>query len=76
MSAVATPVDEVPDVSTLRVADRCDRCGVQAFVRVRITGGVLDFCARDYRLNEPGLAAAGAVVLVDERHRLAAKPTV
>lgn len=76
MSAVATPVDEVTDMGTLRVVDRCDRCGAQAYVRVRIAGGTLDFCKHDYEKQEPGLAGAGAVVLVDDRQKLTAKPSV
>lgn len=75
MSAVATPVDEVQDMGTLSATDRCVRCGAQAYVRVRIASGTtLDFCKHDYEQHEPKLAETGAVVLVDDRQKLTAKP--
>lgn len=71
MSAVTTPVDEVSDVDTLQVADRCVRCGAQALVRVQLSSGAtLDFCAHDYRESKSGLDEKGAVVVVDERQQL------
>ncbi len=37
----------------LTVADRCDRCAAQAFVRVYLDGGKsLQFCAHHFRENE------------------------
>lgn len=51
-------------------ADRCDRCGAQAFVRAVLPGvGDLLFCGHHYRDHELGLISAGAVVL-DQRHRI------
>jgi hypothetical protein len=51
----------------LRVADRCDRCGAQALVRVEVGGLPLDLCGHDYREYEPALLAAGVRVLADDR---------
>jgi hypothetical protein len=44
---MTTPVQvEVPAMEhTLLVADRCDRCGAQAFVKCVIAGSELLFCA-------------------------------
>lgn len=75
MSSTPTSVDEVPDMTALREADRCERCAAQAYVRVRLTsGGGLDFCAHHYREHEPGLAQAGAEVVIDQRGELAPNP--
>ena len=41
---------------TLRPADRCDRCGAQAFVKVDIaSGGDLLFCGHHYAHYELAL---------------------
>jgi len=40
----------------LTVADRCDRCAAQAFVRVHLDGGKsLQFCGHHFRENEERL---------------------
>jgi hypothetical protein len=39
----------------LSVADRCDRCGAQAFVRVVLRAGELLFCGHHARQNAPAL---------------------
>lgn len=55
---------------TLTAADRCDRCGAQAYLRVRLaTGGELLFCAHHGREHEDKLRASGADI-VDESSRL------
>ena len=51
--------------STLTAADRCDRCGAQAFVRVLLTSGDLLFCAHHAKAYEDKLKPA-AVDWVDE----------
>jgi len=62
MTATATP--------TLTAADRCDRCGAQAYVRIVLPGGgELLFCAHHYSANASVLAVT-AVEIVDETHRL------
>lgn len=41
---------------TLSAADRCDRCGAQAYVRARLhSGGELLFCAHHGRKHVPAL---------------------
>lgn len=41
---------------TLTAADRCDRCGAQAYVRVTLpSGGELLFCAHHGRVHEDRL---------------------
>lgn len=61
----------------LRVADRCDSCPAQAFVRVHkeIDGTSKDLllCGHDFAKHEPALAMDGWNVQ-DERHRINAKP--
>mgnify|MGYP000119571579 FL=1 len=51
---------------TLTAADRCDRCGAQAYVRVVLPGGAdLLFCAHHYTANAAALSTK-AVEVVDE----------
>ena len=59
----------------LTAADRCDRCGVRAYVLVSVfipeSGDhELLFCAHDYRQHEAKLAKSGAQVVLDERGQL------
>jgi len=63
-------------VWTLNNADRCDRCGAQAFVKVTLkTGGSpLLFCGHHFRAYEPTLTPLASVVL-DERERINARPS-
>ena len=66
-----TPVDEVTVVTELRVSDRCERCGAQAFVRVLIPdSGTWDFCKHHFEAQGDGLIKAGAVIVVDRRSAL------
>ncbi|MFS2292080.1 hypothetical protein FHX41_1743 [Actinomadura hallensis] len=54
----------------LTVADRCDRCGAQAYVRaVLVGGGDLLFCAHHGRKYSEALRANGADIH-DESDRL------
>ncbi len=60
---------------TVLNSERCDRCGKRAFVMTAMTvvPGLeltLSWCAHHYSVFEPGLAASGARVAVDERSRL------
>ncbi len=46
MSTITQPEHSVPAAeSTLSVADRCDSCGAQAYIRVVLATGDLLFCA-------------------------------
>lgn len=50
---------------TLTAADRCDRCGAQARVRVVLATGDLLFCAHHAKAHENKLRAT-AVEYLDE----------
>ena len=60
MTGTVTPTDP-----TLTAADRCDRCGAQAFVRVVLSSGDLLFCGHHAKAYEVGLREK-AVDWVDE----------
>ena len=59
-----------PNSTSLTAADRCDRCGAQAYVRATLlTGGELLFCVHHAKEHRPALEANGAV-FHDESRRL------
>ncbi len=63
-----------PSPPKLTAADRCDRCGAQAYLRVQLqSGGELLFCAHHAREHGDKLKEI-AVALTDESHRLADTP--
>ncbi len=55
--------------SPLTAADRCDRCGAQAYVRVVLPSGELLFCAHHARRHAAAFADV-AVHVQDETDRL------
>jgi hypothetical protein len=55
--------------SPLTAADRCDRCGAQAYVRVVLPTGELLFCAHHARRHASAFAEV-AVDIQDETDRL------
>ena len=58
---------------SLSAADRCDRCGAQAYIRARlISGGELLFCAHHGRQHLPQLQAHASEIQ-DESNRLTAE---
>ncbi|HSV40981.1 MAG TPA: hypothetical protein VLI04_19630 [Nocardioidaceae bacterium] len=60
--------------SALTAADRCDRCGAQAYLRVELsTGGELLFCAHHAREHGDKLRTIAARVH-DETEKLDATP--
>ena len=62
------------DASQLTVADRCDRCGAQAYVRATMESGFdLLLCAHHFHENEARLREV-AVAIHDESDRLANVP--
>jgi hypothetical protein len=65
VSVTATVTPPVPSAQTLTNADRCDRCGAQARVRVVLATGDLLFCAHHAKAYEDKLRAS-AVEYVDE----------
>ena len=55
-----------PSSAALTAADRCDRCGAQAYLRVELqSGGELLFCAHHAREHGDKLKEI-AVTVVDE----------
>jgi len=60
---------------SLTAADRCDRCGAQAYVRARLHGGgELLFCAHHGREHLPKLREHADIH--DESDRLTETPTI
>jgi hypothetical protein len=60
---------------SLTAADRCDRCGAQAYVRARLNaGGELLFCAHHGREHLPKLREHAEIH--DESDRLHETPAV
>lgn len=55
--------------SPLTAADRCDRCGAQAYVRVVLPSGELLFCSHHARHHAAAFADV-AVHVQDETNRL------
>lgn len=53
----------------LKIADRCDRCGAQAFVLVKGVSGELYFCGHHYTKNEEALSKF-AYEIIDEREHI------
>lgn len=65
-----------PSTAALTAADRCDRCGAQAYLRVELqTGGELLFCAHHAREHGEKLREVAANVQ-DETHKLGDTPAV
>ena len=65
-----------PGASALSAADRCDRCGAQAYLRVELqSGGELLFCAHHAREHGDRLREVAAAVH-DETHKLTAVPPI
>jgi len=50
----------------LLVSDRCDRCGAQAFVLVKMVAGELYFCSHHFNKHEKALDSM-AFEIIDER---------
>ena len=65
-----------PSSAALTAADRCDRCGAQAYLRVELqTGGELLFCAHHAREHGDKLREIAANV-IDETHKLGDRPAI
>ena len=63
-----------PGAPALSAADRCDRCGAQAYLRVELqSGGELHFCAHHAREHGDKLKEI-AVSVQDETHKLSDTP--
>ncbi len=65
-----------PSSASLSAADRCDRCGAQAYLRVELqSGGELLFCAHHAREHGDKLREIAANV-IDETTKLSATPAI
>lgn len=67
--------EEKVQESILKVADRCDKCGAQAFVLVKGSTGDLMFCGHHYEkiMNNPDAYTkmmSFMLEIIDERHKL------
>lgn len=51
-------------------ADRCDRCGARAYVRVTVAGSPLHFCAHHGQEHLPALLERSDVEVLDETDQL------
>ncbi len=69
VTGTSTPDVTLDAPSTLTHADRCDRCGAQARVRVVLAAGDLLFCAHHAKAYEDKLRDT-AVAWVDETARV------
>lgn len=67
-------MSNMADLPRLRPADRCDRCGAQAFVRVFMFSTFLLFCGHHYAKHELGLAPVAEFV-DDQREAINSKPS-
>ena len=66
----------VAPAPALSAADRCDRCGAQAYLRVSFqTGGELLFCAHHAREHGESCKEVAAAVH-DETHRASDTPAI
>lgn len=69
METTIAPLDTVT-APALTTADRCDRCGSQAYVRATMTTGAdLLFCSHHAHEHRPALLGAGAT-FQDETDKL------
>lgn len=60
----------------LTAADRCDRCGAQAYLRVELrSGGELLFCAHHAREHGDKIKEL-AITVIDETHKLTGSPAI
>lgn len=64
-------VEEVEEETTylLDARDRCDGCGAQAYYRVFLEGGSLDFCYHHYNKFSPRLTKV-MLDVIDESGKL------
>lgn len=64
------------DRPALRLVDRCDRCGVQAFVAAHhATHSTLLFCGHHFAKHEAALIGSGFDIQ-DERSKINEKPSI
>lgn len=71
-TSIASPEVSTMETPTLKVSDRCDRCGAQAFAITQHESGCLMWCAHHFAAHEVDLIAN---VVVDQRDTINAKPS-
>ena len=71
-----TLTEETPVIQEriLKLQDRCDSCGSEAFVLVRLISGELLFCGHHYNKHKDKLNDQ-SYEIVDERHYINHKPS-
>ncbi|MCI7304664.1 MULTISPECIES: DUF7455 domain-containing protein [Trueperella] len=62
-------MNAILDTPVLTAADRCDACNAQAYVRVELSSGQLQFCAHHWRKHMPALEKV-AINIIDETDRV------
>ena len=72
MQSENTELEGTTAVESLTAADRCDACGAQAYVRVRLATGELLFCAHHANENRAKLEPI-ALEWHDETEKLLAR---
>lgn len=70
--AMTAATAEASETYVLKVTDRCDRCGAQAYVSVTKDGWPQEllFCGHHGRIHLPALMLIDGVWIVDETERL------
>jgi hypothetical protein len=68
-SALVEEVEEEETTYLLDTRDRCDGCGAQAYYRVFLEGGSLDFCYHHYNKFSPRLTEV-MLDVIDESDKL------
>lgn len=63
-----------PEARVLKVSDRCDRCGAEAFVQVEFEESSLLFCGHDFAKHEDKLKDT-ALAIIDERAWINQEPS-
>lgn len=71
MTSTHTPSDTAVSAPQLSALDRCDSCGAQAYVRVRLQSGELFFCGHHASEVKAALEPS-ALEWLDETDRLVA----
>ncbi len=71
LNTVISKNPEALPMRSLKATDRCDLCGAQALVRVRLVSGTLDWCKHHFERYEPNLDAAA--IEIDDRPALDAE---
>lgn len=72
---MSAAVIETP-VRQLTIADRCDQCGAQAYVKTRSSEGrALLWCGHHFHFHEPALKVSKQTVVADEREFINALPS-